>query len=196
MHFRPNFSTCGSPPGGTLAPHSVPKKNQCELNFFRFDNVLLFRGARMDVQLGWRVSFALSIWLLCASSAAQSADSEVQEKPKAIEIVPVLPPSISPDPASATLPIKYWGNSFSLKFHRPSCPFAKAMSAHHVMFFNFRRQAVDSGQVPCRYCLPPNWTTVRASIWHPAEMLKRDSSKPEPNPESVNAPALPTEMPN
>lgn len=70
---------------------------------------------------------------------------------------------------SAKLPIKYWGNSFSLKFHRPSCPFAKAMSAHHVMFFNFRRQAVESGQVPCRYCLPPDWTTVRATIWHPAQ---------------------------
>lgn len=68
------------------------------------------------------------------------------------------------------LPIKYWGNSFSLKFHRPSCPFAKAMSAHHVMFFNFRKQAVESGQVPCRYCLPPSWTVVRASIWHPVEL--------------------------
>ncbi|HEY9731443.1 MAG TPA: hypothetical protein V6C89_05990 [Drouetiella sp.] len=67
------------------------------------------------------------------------------------------------------LPIKYWGNSFSLKFHRPSCPFAKAMSAHHVMFFNFRKQAVDLGQLPCRYCLPPDWTSVRAAIWHPAE---------------------------
>jgi hypothetical protein len=126
---------------------------------------------------------------------------EVEEKPKPVETVPVLPASISPTPTSETLPIKYWGNSFSLKFHRPSCPFAKAMSAHHVMFFNFRRQAVDSGQVPCRYCLPPNWTTVRASIWHPAELSKQtsdsaDSSMPEPNPESMNAPAIPTQKPN
>jgi hypothetical protein len=64
----------------------------------------------------------------------------------------------------STLPVKYWGNSFSLKFHRPSCPFAQAMSADHVMFFNFRKQAVDGGQTPCRYCLPPFWTTVKASI--------------------------------
>jgi hypothetical protein len=64
----------------------------------------------------------------------------------------------------STLPVKYWGNSFSLKFHRPSCPFAQAISADHVMFFNFRKQAVDSGQTPCRYCLPPFWTTVKASI--------------------------------
>ncbi|HEY9677910.1 MAG TPA: Ada metal-binding domain-containing protein [Drouetiella sp.] len=65
------------------------------------------------------------------------------------------------------LPVKYWGNLFSMKFHRPSCPFAKAMSPHNVVFFNFRRQAIESGQVPCRYCLPPNWTTVRAEILNP-----------------------------
>lgn len=74
------------------------------------------------------------------------------------------------------LPVKYWGNSFSLKFHRPSCPFAKAMSAHHVMFFNFRKQAVENGQVPCRYCLPPSWTSVRAALWHSAELPAKTQS--------------------
>lgn len=81
------------------------------------------------------------------------------------------------DPAT-NLPIKYWGNSFSLKFHRPSCPFAKAMSADHVMFFNFRREAVDSGQVPCRYCLPPNWTTVRATIMPKAKTTQQEVEMP------------------
>ncbi|HEY9712612.1 MAG TPA: hypothetical protein V6C72_04035, partial [Chroococcales cyanobacterium] len=62
------------------------------------------------------------------------------------------------------LPIKYVGNNFSLKFHRPSCPFAQAMNAMHVNLYHFRRQAVSAGMVPCRYCLPPWWTTVRAQI--------------------------------
>lgn len=79
-------------------------------------------------------------------------------------------------PLAADLPVKYWGNSFSLKFHRPSCPFAKAMSAHHVMFFNFRKDAVDSGQVPCRYCLPPSWTSVHAALWHSAELKAKTES--------------------
>ncbi|MBI2811535.1 MAG: hypothetical protein HYX67_12020 [Candidatus Melainabacteria bacterium] len=170
--------------------------------------------------LDWRVFLTLSICWFSAESAVQAADLKqqvdsppsqlqkdlggtltipgepVQEKPKPLDTIPVLPAGTSPDPESATLPIKYWGNSFSLKFHRPSCPFAKAMSAHHVMFFNFRRQAVDSGQVPCRYCLPPNWTTVRASIWHPAELSKLDSPMPERNSQSSNVSAVPTQIPN
>jgi hypothetical protein len=64
----------------------------------------------------------------------------------------------------AKLPIKYLGNCFSGKFHRPSCKFGKAISASHVALFNFRWQAVQSGQVPCRYCLPPTWTSVKAVI--------------------------------
>jgi len=60
------------------------------------------------------------------------------------------------DPAvdKMELPIKYLGNCFSGKFHRPSCPFAKAMNARHVVFFHFRREAIERGQKPCRYCLP------------------------------------------
>jgi len=48
---------------------------------------------------------------------------------------------------------KYVGNSFSFKFHRPSCPFAKAMWRGHVIKFQYRKQAIDAGQKPCRYCL-------------------------------------------
>ena len=62
------------------------------------------------------------------------------------------------------LPYKYVGNNFSGKFHRPSCPFAKAMSTWHAELFHFRRQAVEAGQKPCRYCLPKEWTEVRAAI--------------------------------
>lgn len=62
------------------------------------------------------------------------------------------------------LPYKYIGNSFSGKFHRPSCKFAKVMSVKHVCLFHFRRQAIDDGQIPCRYCLPPTWKTIKARL--------------------------------
>jgi hypothetical protein len=81
--------------------------------------------------------------------------------------------------APSELPIKYWGNTFSLKFHRPSCPFAQAMSAHHVIFFNFRKQAVEAGQAPCRYCLPPNWTTVKAVLLKPSNSVQERLLPPE-----------------
>ena len=62
------------------------------------------------------------------------------------------------------LPYKYVGNSFSHKFHRPSCPFAKAMNVRHVLLFHFRKEAIEQGQEPCRYCLPPVWCRVEAKI--------------------------------
>lgn len=67
-------------------------------------------------------------------------------------------------------PVKYWGNSYSNKFHRPSCVFAKAMNARHVVFFHFRREAVAAGQVPCRYCLPPIVKRVQCKILPKAEL--------------------------
>ena len=62
------------------------------------------------------------------------------------------------------LPYKYWGNSFSLKFHRPSCPFAQAMNPRHLELFHFRREAIEKGEKPCRYCLPPYWTSVHCVL--------------------------------
>lgn len=59
---------------------------------------------------------------------------------------------------------KYTGNLFSKKFHRPSCPFARAMWRQNVIRFQHRKQAVDAGQKPCRYCLPPTWKSVGARI--------------------------------
>jgi len=66
--------------------------------------------------------------------------------------------------ASEPAPYKYVGNNFSFKFHRPSCPFARAMSVRHVELFHFRRDAIAAGQKPCRYCLPPDWKTVRLEM--------------------------------
>src|SRR5579871_6046370 len=42
-------------------------------------------------------------------------------------------------------PFKYVGNTFSSKFHRPSCPFAKAINFHHLVFFEHRHDAIDRG---------------------------------------------------
>lgn len=143
----------------------------------------------MRLQLVWKLIVVVASFSCMSSSSfsvvAQAADSN-KGYPNKVDPNKEVDANSKSDPGvqsgalpstklttavtSEDLPIKYWGNSFSLKFHRPSCPFAKAMSAHHVMFFNFRKQAVESGQAPCRYCLPPNWTTVRASIWHPAEL--------------------------
>jgi hypothetical protein len=68
-------------------------------------------------------------------------------------------------------PYKYVGNSFSKKFHRPWCPFQQVMNAHHAVFFQFRKDAIEAGFLPCRYCLPPITKQVRCVL------LKRESGQ-------------------
>lgn len=60
--------------------------------------------------------------------------------------------------------VKYVGNSFSHKFHRPSCPFAKQIWPSRLKTFRFRQDAVDDDYTPCHYCLPRVWLTVHACI--------------------------------
>ncbi|MDZ4832217.1 MAG: hypothetical protein SGJ27_00295 [Candidatus Melainabacteria bacterium] len=72
---------------------------------------------------------------------------------------------------------KYVGNLFSLKFHRPSCKFARVMWRQHVIRFQYRKQAIDAGQKPCRYCLPPNWKSVEAKILGTESMLATPAKK-------------------
>lgn len=62
---------------------------------------------------------------------------------------------------------KYIGNGSSGKFHRPSCPFAKVMGRSRRIFFRFRRDAIESTFVPCRYCLPPSWRSVSCKLLKP-----------------------------
>jgi methylphosphotriester-DNA--protein-cysteine methyltransferase len=66
--------------------------------------------------------------------------------------------------ASAENAYKYVGNSFSLKFHRPSCPFAKKMWHRRMQLFHLRKDAIEAGYQPCKYCLPPYWLSVRGTI--------------------------------
>lgn len=90
----------------------------------------------------------------------------------------------APQQESNEQPIyKYVGNLFSLKFHRPSCKFARVMWRQHVIRFQYRKQAIDAGQKPCRYCLPPNWKSVEAKILGTESMLatpaKRTTERPQ-----------------
>lgn len=80
----------------------------------------------------------------------------------------------SVEPADELTPYKYVGNNFSLKFHKPSCPFAKAMWTGHTELFHFRKDAIAAKYAPCRYCLPPTWTNVNATILAP----KTQTSQP------------------
>ena len=89
------------------------------------------------------------------------------------------------------LPFKYTANLYSHKFHRPRCPFARAMTVSRRLRFHFRYQAIAQGYHPCRYCLPAIWTTVRATIRLPDEDKKSVEQKPT---DSATAAALDTEQ--
>lgn len=69
-----------------------------------------------------------------------------------------------PNSRSNDRPQKYVGNSYSLKFHKPSCPFARVMRKSRRVAFPYRKTAIDAGQRPCKYCLPPWWLKVEAKI--------------------------------
>jgi hypothetical protein len=108
--------------------------------------------------------------LLLGSFALQDVRADPEPEPLAVK--PEL------------LPYKYVGNSFSLKFHRPSCPFAKAMHYSRLTLFHFRKEAITAGMKPCRYCLPPSWGTLKGTI------LPQESVVPNVN--SSDSPDLPS----
>ncbi len=86
------------------------------------------------------------------------------------------------DRVETAQPIKYIGNAESHKFHRPSCPFARIMALNKRVAFYYRRQAVASGNVPCRYCLPPVWTVVRGRILTPLRVVEPKEPQGQPSP--------------
>ena len=94
-----------------------------------------------------------------ASSAASVKDERAEQSPAAESQAGVEKQAQTP-----VLPFKYVGNSFSNKFHRPSCPFARIMSASHIIYFEHRHDAIEKGYLPCHYCLPADWKTVNAVI--------------------------------
>jgi hypothetical protein len=102
-------------------------------------------------------SNAVANYSTADNSAMSSSESSASYVPAFAPSAPALsaPAASAPVIDTSELPIKYWGNSSSAKFHRPSCPFAKSMNSRHVVLFHFRREAIEAGQMPCRYCLPP-----------------------------------------
>ncbi|MBA3859921.1 MAG: hypothetical protein C0507_23675 [Cyanobacteria bacterium PR.3.49] len=80
------------------------------------------------------------------------------------------------------LPVKYIGNAETHKFHRPSCPFARIMAFNKRVEFHYRSQAVACAHIPCRYCLPKVWTTVRARLLSPAEQKQASPASPMDDP--------------
>jgi micrococcal nuclease len=48
----------------------------------------------------------------------------------------------------------YIGNSASYRFHRPSCPFGKAVAGRHRVLFESAHRASWEGYSPCRQCKP------------------------------------------
>lgn len=52
---------------------------------------------------------------------------------------------------------EYIGNIDSMKFHLPSCEFAKIMAKRRRVFFQSREKAKLLGMSPCNWCMP-SWT--------------------------------------
>jgi micrococcal nuclease len=48
----------------------------------------------------------------------------------------------------------YIGNKKSYRFHRPGCPFAKALASSNVIRFSDTSKAYWDGFSPCRRCKP------------------------------------------
>jgi Metal binding domain of Ada len=112
----------------------------------------------------------------------------------------MLPPVCAEEPNHSLgneRPYKYIGNTFTHIFHRPSCPFAKKMWTGHMILFQFRKQAIEDQYSPCRYCLPPFWLAVHASLKSPQPQsvpaFEPDTSN-NPNSESKEI-AAPTGQP-
>jgi methylphosphotriester-DNA--protein-cysteine methyltransferase len=50
---------------------------------------------------------------------------------------------------------KYVANSFSKKYHRPTCATAKNIAKNNLIKFKTAKEAVDAGYFSCQVCKPP-----------------------------------------
>lgn len=125
----------------------------------------------------------LAIALVCVIPQASAGnETDRRQTDSSEQSALILPENSQP-------PVKYIGNAESHKFHRPSCPFARIMAPNKRMPFFYRCQAIASGHLPCRYCLPPIWTTVRGSVLSPLNGSLRPAA--QPNTPAPNVPADP-----
>jgi hypothetical protein len=63
-------------------------------------------------------------------------------------------PNPAPAKPAASVTASYVGNARTMKFHWPSCRWAKKISAGNRVGFSSREEAVESGYVPCQVCRP------------------------------------------
>lgn len=118
--------------------------------------------------------FALILCLMLVYESAVASELEKTSQFQSTELTPAVMEesggqATSSDQAEAEgasdrVAYKYIGNAFSMKFHRPSCPFARAMWRSNVVRFQFRKEAITRGFKPCKYCLPQSWKSVGAKI--------------------------------
>lgn len=80
-----------------------------------------------------------------ANPTFNSASNSVIEAPK---------PNPVPAKPAVSVTASYVGNARTMKFHWPSCRWAKKISAGNRVGFSSREEAVESGYVPCQVCRP------------------------------------------
>ncbi len=120
--------------------------------------------------------FALPFALLLSNTLSQNVLAQSLDTEKDIGESAKNSVEVSSD--SETI-YKYCGNSFSHKFHRPSCPFGEAISKRHLVMFRFRHEAIEAHYEPCRYCLPPIWCRVHGVLLPKQENSNLGQSKKE-----------------
>jgi hypothetical protein len=130
----------------------------------------------------------IAIFLLLITLPAVSAEEKTTADKKGS--TPDTIPSASDDEdkgPEADEQCQFWGNSYSLKFHLKSCPFALAMNPRHVQFLKNANEALKLGEKPCRYCLPPYTLEVSCKILDRAvNDHQSDNSAERKAPENAN----------
>jgi hypothetical protein len=129
----------------------------------------------------------IAIFLLMLTvTPAKAEESDVDDKKN---VTPDAVPSQSSDEeksAGGAEQCQFWGNSYSLKFHLKTCPFALAMNPRHVQFLKNAKEALELGEKPCRYCLPPYTLEVSCKILdRPVNDTQSDKSAERKTPENA-----------
>jgi len=79
---------------------------------------------------------------------------EATEEGKETSIVNFTMTRAEPKTEEVKAIVKYIGNSDSLKFHYPSCEWAKKISSGNLVEFENRTEAINKGYDPCKVCKP------------------------------------------
>jgi hypothetical protein len=138
--------------------------------------------------------------LLQSSAKAQQYSQDEQASAATDDQTAVVEDTKSPDPSGSQQSpkdfdpavdpsqVKYIGNKDTRKFHTVYCWYGEIMWHRRRRIFAHRADAIDAGYLPCRYCLPKYWTSVRAQLLAPAE-CESAHSPPVDSPPPTNNPA-------